>query len=72
MANRSTAEVKQELEDRARQVVRLQKDIFELEQQREGPEPPADLEDQIRGKSTELEDAQAQWAATKAELGSSD
>ena len=39
------------------QVVEFQKDVFELEQQREGPEPPADLEDQIQRKSDALKDA---------------
>jgi len=72
MANRSRAEVEQELEGCALQVVELQKDVFELEQQREGPGPPADLEDQIERKSEALKDAQARWDALKAEAGSGD
>jgi hypothetical protein len=72
MANRSKAEVEQELEDCGIQVVELQKDVFELEQQREGPAPPADLEDQIQRKSAALKDAQARWDALKAEADSSD
>jgi hypothetical protein len=71
MANRSKAEVEQELEDCALQVVELQKDVFELEQQREGPAPPADLEDQIQRKSDALKDAQARWDTLKAEAESS-
>jgi hypothetical protein len=70
MANRSKAEVEQELEDSAMQVVQLQKDVFELEQQREGSAPPTDLEDQIRRKSDELKDVQARWDALKAESDS--
>jgi hypothetical protein len=71
MANRSKAEVEQELEDSTLQVVQLQKDVFELEQQREGPAPPTDLEDQIQRKSDELKAAQARWDALKAESESS-
>ena len=70
MANRSKAEVEQELEDCALQVVELQKDVSELEEQREGQEPPADLEDQIQRKSEALKDAQARWDALKAEAES--
>jgi hypothetical protein len=65
------AQVEQELEGCAIQVVQLQKDVFELEQQREEPDPPADLEDQIRRKSAELKEAQARWDALKAEAESS-
>jgi hypothetical protein len=72
MASRPKAEVQQELEDCAMQVVALQKDVFELEQQREESAPPADLEDQIRSKSEELKGAQDRWAALKAEAASSD
>ena len=72
MAERSTAEVEHEFEDCTLEVVQLQKDVFELEQQREGPEPPADLEDQIRRKSDEVKEAQARWAALKAEAESPD
>jgi hypothetical protein len=67
MANRSKVEVQKELEDCALHVVELQKEVFELEQQREGAEPPADLEDQIQRKSETLKDAQARWEALKAE-----
>jgi hypothetical protein len=70
MANRSKAEVESELEDCALQVVELQKDVAELEEQRGGSGPPADLEDQIRRKSDELKDAQARWEALKAEAES--
>ena len=72
MANRSKAEVEQELEGCAMQVIEFQKDISELEQQREGPEPPADLEDQIQRKAEALKDAQARWDALKAEAESFD
>jgi hypothetical protein len=72
MANRSKAEVEQEIAECGMQVVRLQKDVFGLEQQREGPEPPADLEDQIRQKSDELKEAQGRWAALKAEAESAE
>ena len=72
MANRSRAEVEQELEGCALQVVEFQKDVFELEQQRDGAAPPADLEDQIQRKSAALKDAQARWDALKAEAESSD
>jgi len=72
MANRSRAEVEQELESCALQVVELQKDVFELEQQREEPEPPADLDDQIRRKSDALKDAQGRWDALQVEAKSSD
>ena len=67
MADRSKAEVEQEINDCALDVVALQKDIYELEQQRDGPEPPADLEDQIQLKSDALKEAQARWEASKAE-----
>jgi hypothetical protein len=70
MPNRTRAEVEQELEGCARQVVALQKDVFELEQQREDQTPPADLEEQIRCKSDELKDVQARWDALKAEAES--
>jgi hypothetical protein len=70
MSDRSTAEVEQEIQDYAMEVVALQKDVFELEQQRDGPEPPADLEDQIRLRSDDLKKAQARWAASKAEAES--
>ena len=72
MGKRSKAEVEQELEGYALQVIEFQKDVFELEQQREGPEPPADLEDQIQRKSDALKDAQARWDALKAEAESPD
>jgi hypothetical protein len=72
MAKRSRTEVEQELEGCAMQVVEFQKDVFELEQQRGGPEPPADLEDQIQRKSDALKDAQARWDALKAEAEASD
>ena len=71
MANRSKAEVEQELEGCAMQVIEFQKDVFELEQQREGPDAPPDLEDQIRRKSDALRDAQARWDALNAEAESS-
>ena len=67
MANRSRVEVERELELSAVEVVRLQKDAFELEQQREGPEPPSDLDEQIRRKSDELKAAQERWTTLKAE-----
>jgi hypothetical protein len=70
MADRSKTEVEQEIEDYALEVVGLQKDLYELEQQRDGPEPPADLEDQIRLTSDALKEAQARWAASKAEAES--
>jgi hypothetical protein len=72
MAKRSKVEVEQELESCAMQVIELQKDVFELEQQREGSAPPADLEDQIQRKSDALKDAQARWDALKAEAESCD
>jgi hypothetical protein len=72
MGTRSKAEVEQELEGCAMQVIELQKDVFELEQQREGPEPPANLEDQIQRKSDALKDAQARWDALKAEAEPTD
>ena len=72
MANRSKVEVEQELEGCAMQVIELQKDVFELEQQREGPAAPADLEDQIQRKSDALKEVQARWDALKAEADSSD
>jgi hypothetical protein len=72
MGKRSKAEVEQELQDCALQVVEFQKDVFELEQQREEPEAPAELEDQIQRKSDALKDAQARWDALKAEAESSD
>jgi hypothetical protein len=71
MAERSRAEVEQDLEDSAQQVVLLEKDIYELEQKRQEPEPSADLDDRIRRKTDELKDAQAAWAALKAEAESS-
>jgi hypothetical protein len=71
MAGRSRAEIEQNLEDSALQVVQLEKDIYELEQKREAPGPPADLDDQIRRKTDELKAAQAAWAALKAEAESS-
>jgi len=71
MATRSRAEVEQELESCGLQVVRLQKEVFELEQQRAGSAPPADLEDQIQRKSDELKDVQSRWDALKAEAESS-
>jgi hypothetical protein len=70
MPNRSKAEVERELEDCAMQVVGLQKDVFELEQQREDSAPPADLEEQIRTKSDALKALQARWDALKAEAES--
>jgi hypothetical protein len=70
MANRSKAEVEQELKGCGLEVIELQKDISELEQQREGPDAPADLEDQVRRKSDALKDAQARWDALKAEADS--
>jgi hypothetical protein len=72
MGKRSKAEVEQELEGCAMQVIEFQKDVFELEQKREGPEPPAHLEDQIQRKSDALKDAQARWDALKAEAESAD
>jgi hypothetical protein len=63
MGNRSKAEV----EDCAMQVIEFQKDVFELEQQREAPGAPTDLEDKIRRKSDALKEAQARWDALKAE-----
>ena len=72
MANRSKAEVEQELERCGLEVIELQKDVSELEQQREGPDVPADLEDQIQRKTDALRDAQARWDALKAEADSSD
>jgi hypothetical protein len=72
MANRSKAEVEKELEDCAMEVIEFQKDVFELEQQREGPEPPPDLEDQIQRKTDALKDAQARWETVKAEAESFD
>jgi hypothetical protein len=71
MANRSKAEVEQELENSAAEVVELQKAVFELEQQREGSAPPADLEDQIQSKSDALKVAQARWDTLKAEAATS-
>jgi hypothetical protein len=70
MANRSRVEVEKEIEDCALQIVEFQKDVSELEQQREEPEPPADLEDQIQRKSDAVKDAQARWSALKAEAES--
>jgi len=70
MASRPKNEVEKELKDCGMQVVRLQKDVYDLEQQREGPAPPADLEDQIRRKSDELRDVQGRWDALKAEADS--
>jgi hypothetical protein len=70
MANRSKAEVEQELEDCGLQVVELQKDVSELEEERDGAAPPADLEERIRGKSDALKEAQARWDALKAEADS--
>lgn len=67
MANRPKAEVERELERVAVEVVRLQKDAFELEQQRAGSEPPPDLDEQIRRKADELAAAQKRWADLKAE-----
>jgi hypothetical protein len=72
MANRSKAEVELELEGCAMQVIEFQKDVFELEQKREGQDAPPDLEDQIQRKSDALRDAQARWDALKAEAESSD
>ena len=72
MANRSKAEVEQELEGCGLEVIELQKDISELELQREGPDAPADLEDQIQRKTDALKDAQSRWDALKAEADSSD
>jgi hypothetical protein len=70
MANRSKAEVEKELEACALEVVEFQKDVAELEEQREGPDPPAGLEEQIQSKSDALKDAQARWEALKAEAES--
>lgn len=67
MANRTKDEVERELEQCAEDVVQLQKDASELEQQREGPEPPSDLDEQIRRKSEELTAAEERWTALKAE-----
>jgi hypothetical protein len=72
MGNRSKAEVEQELEECAIQVIEFQKDVFELEQQREAPGAPLRPEDQIQRKSDALKDAQARWDALKAESESSD
>ncbi len=72
MGKRSQAEVEQELQGCALQVVEFQKDVFELEQQREGPEPPANLEDQIQRKSDALKDDEARWEALSAEAESAD
>jgi hypothetical protein len=71
MANRSRADVERELEQSAVAVVQLQKDTYELEQQREGPEPPADLDEQIRRKTDELKAAQERWTVLKAEADTS-
>lgn len=70
MEVRSKAEVEQEIEDCAMQVVELQREVSELEDQRDGPVPPADLEDQIRLRSAALTEAQARWEASKAEAES--
>jgi hypothetical protein len=67
MPNRSRAEVEREVKQCALEVVQLQKDAFELEQQRDGPEPPSDLDEQIRRKADELKVAQDRWSALKAE-----
>jgi hypothetical protein len=71
MPNRTKAEQEQDVEDCAIEVVQLQKDVYELEQQREDRAPAADLDAQIERKSSDLKDAQARWNALKAEASSS-
>jgi hypothetical protein len=70
MANRSKSDIEREIEECAVQVVQLQKDAFELEQQAEGSEPPADLAAQIQRKADELKGAEARHAALRAEAAS--
>lgn len=67
MADRTKAEVAQEVETCALDVIALQKEIYELEQRRDEADPPPDLEDQIRVKSDALKEAESRWAASKAE-----
>jgi hypothetical protein len=71
MPNRLKTKVEQDVEDCALEVVQLQKDVYELEQNREDRAPAAELDEQIQRKSSALKDAQARWNALKAEAESS-
>jgi hypothetical protein len=67
MANESKGDVERQLEDSGMDVVRLQKDLDDLEDQRGAPAAPADLEDQILQKTVELKAAQERLDALKGE-----